>query len=329
METGSPFSAPQARCPTAGEPSVGLSSESKENVWRTCLTEMASALERTGDYRILRRLVPRSEFGASEALEDAKTCVFLDVETTGLDTSADEIVEIGLIKMKYLAGEGRFFGVPETFSAFNEPSKPLSPEITKLTGITSTMLKGQTIDPDTINVFSAGVDLVVAHNANFDRKFVERYWPAFEGMAWACSVTQLDWRSLGFESAKLTHILSHLGVFHEAHRAIDDCWALLEILSSELPDHKGTLFKALLSSARRPATRLWAERAPFQSRGRLKGRRYRWNDGSNGRPRSWFVDVDDASLPTELSFLQNEIYGREVVLPTTHLNAYTRFSCRE
>lgn len=63
-----------------------------------------------------------------------------------------------------------------------------------------------------------------------------------------------------------------------------------------------------MEAARKPTLRLWAEQSPFELKDSLKRRGYRWNDGSDGRPKSWFVDVDEAGLDGEIAFLRTEIY---------------------
>ena len=47
---------------------------------------MAETLAKSQDYRVLRRLVPRTEFASCEG-QTTKTGIMLDVETTGLDTA--------------------------------------------------------------------------------------------------------------------------------------------------------------------------------------------------------------------------------------------------
>lgn len=55
-----------------------------------------------------------------------------------------------------------------------------------------------------------------------------------------------------------------------------------------------------------------------------KRRGYRWSDGSGGRPRSWYVDVDQAAVGSELEFLKVEIYLREdFELRLEELTAFT------
>ena len=53
-----------------------------------------------------------------------------------------------------------------------------------------------------------------------------------------------------------------------------------------------------------------------------------WSDGSDGRPKSWYVDVCEAALAAELAFLRTEIYFREVEPRLQTLTAFTRFSSR-
>lgn len=50
------------------------------------LSRMAQALETSGDYRVLRRLVPRDVITPIPADHPIKVGILLDVETTGLDT---------------------------------------------------------------------------------------------------------------------------------------------------------------------------------------------------------------------------------------------------
>ncbi|BAR58147.1 DNA polymerase III epsilon subunit-like protein [Bradyrhizobium diazoefficiens] len=110
----------------------------------TDLVAMAEALSRSPDYRILRRLVARPTYVPTLG-QEVRTGVLLDTETTGLDHAKDEIIELGMVKFDYSA-DGRIVGVRDTFSAFNEPSVPISAEVTALTGITHEMVAGHRLD---------------------------------------------------------------------------------------------------------------------------------------------------------------------------------------
>ncbi|WP_316235291.1 MULTISPECIES: exonuclease domain-containing protein [unclassified Bradyrhizobium] len=142
--------------------------------------------------------------------DEVRTAVLLDTETTGLDHSRDEIVELGMLSFDY-PREGRIVGVRSVFSACHELSRPISAEVTALTGITDDMVAGQRIDSDAVSAFVASAAIVIANNAAFDRRFAERYWQIFERKAWGCSATEVDWRSHGFAGAQLGYLLHGAG----------------------------------------------------------------------------------------------------------------------
>jgi DNA polymerase-3 subunit epsilon len=57
-----------------------------------------------------------------------------------------------------------------------------------ITGITDDMVAGHRIDETAVNGSVDDAVIVIAHNAGFDRKFSERYWPIFEEKAWGCEL---------------------------------------------------------------------------------------------------------------------------------------------
>ncbi|MGY4424515.1 DNA polymerase III epsilon subunit-like protein [Bradyrhizobium sp. JR6.1] len=105
---------------------------------------MADMLMRSPDYRVLRRLAPRTEFALCEG-QATQTGILLDVETTGLNTGQDEIIELAMVKFDYLPDD-RIARITDVFSSFNEPQNPIPAEITELTGITDEMVMGRRIE---------------------------------------------------------------------------------------------------------------------------------------------------------------------------------------
>jgi DNA polymerase-3 subunit epsilon len=149
------------------------------------------------------------------------------------------------------------------------------------------MVAGRTINPADVAEFVAPAALVVAHNSAFDRRFCERLCPAFVGKAWACSLRDVSWNEEGFvNGAKLANLTTAFGLFYDGHRAAADCHAGIAILAQTLPRSGRTALSALLQSARAPRWRVWARGAPFALRESLKFRGYRWNNGTDGRPRA-------------------------------------------
>lgn len=290
------------------------------------LEAMAAELAATGEYKVLRRLRRRELFTPPDGSQPYYGVV-VDVETTGLDPMRDEVIELGMALFEYYA-DGRLVRLVNEFRGFREPSAPIPPEITRITGITDDMVRGHSIDPAAVEAFIAPAGLVVAHNAGFDRRFCERLWPGFSHRAWACSLSQIDWAGEGFEGSKLGYLLAGIGLFHTGHRAGDDCLALLEILSRPLPRSGVGAFSRLLDAARKNSIRIWAEGSPYDLKDHLKSRGYRWSDGSDGNPKAWWIEVPEDMCGAEMAYLQNEIYRREVLLPWKRVTAYERFSSR-
>jgi DNA polymerase III subunit epsilon len=284
----------------------------------------ARMLEATGDYRVLRRLQPRPVAVSRTPRQGEKIAVIIDTETTGLDQTRDEVIELGMIAFTY-DGDGQVGDVIGAFNALREPGVPVRPEITRLTGITSDMVAGQALDLGAVESFIEPADLIIAHNARFDRPFCERLSKGFEAKAWACSHSGVPWSEFGFEGSKLGYLLAQCGWFHQGHRAVEDCHALLAVLAKPLPSDAKPPFRILLASARKSLLRVWAEGSPFDMKDVLRARGYRWNDGADGRPKSWWVEVDEEAAGAELSFLRREVYRREVEPYTQRITAFERF----
>lgn len=292
----------------------------------THFAAMAEALSQSPDFRVLRRVIPRPQ-SKRQDWQITKTGVLLDLETTGLDAQKDEIIELGMVKFDFTS-DGTILGVRDILGSFNEPSVSISSEITALTGITDELVKGHRINETAVSSFVEDAVIIVAHNAGFDRKFAERYWPVFEHKAWGCSATEIEWRKHGFEGSRLSYLLHGAGFFHQAHRAVDDCHALLEILAFHLPTSGTPALAALLEKARKKTTRVWAEHSPFDLKDILKRRGYRWSDGTDGRPKSWYIDIDEDVLDDEIAFLRSEIYLRDIEPRLQTFTAFNRFSIR-
>jgi len=83
-----------------------------------------------------------------------------------------------------------------------------------------------------------------------------------------------------------------------------------------------------LRSSERSRVRIYAENAPFDMKDQLKGRGYRWSDGSDGKPRAWWIEIDDELQEEEFRYLRTEIYCREDAEPlTVRLTAYRIVKC--
>ena len=291
--------------------------------------EMADKLSAHPDFKVKRRLVPILDFGPGSG-GPTKRILILDTEATGLDWRAENIIELAMLSVDVDLHTGQPVGVVEVYEDFEDPGRPIPSEIVKLTGITDHDVKGQKLNEVKINAMVERADLIVAHNAGFDRPFVENRLEVFEHKAWACSFAGINWKAQGLGSAKLEFLCSELGWFYDAHRAQVDCHALLRVLSSNLktqPDDLPTSgFLQLLKSAEQARTVVKAFGSPFESKDKLKARGYRWD----AEAKVWFTAVKSAdALEAEAEWLKTQIYGgRSARIGLETQDAWVQFSSR-
>ena len=286
--------------------------------------QLASTLASHPDYRVLRRLAPQLLFPPASG--PSLRVLVLDTETTGLNASRDKVIELALLAFDLDLATGEPAGLLQVYDGLEDPGAPLSTEVQQLTGISDDMLRGQRLDQARIDELLAGAQLVIAHNAAFDRPFVEARLPAFAELNWACSFADIDWKRQGRDSAKLSALAMALGWFYDAHRAEMDCHALLAVLRPPLPLDERNGLMHLVEAAKRPSYRLQATGAPFEAKDLLKARNYRWD----GNLRVWFTQLkDEPALLAETQWLKAQVYeGRPARVQVEQLGARQRYSGR-
>jgi len=287
--------------------------------------QLARALEAHPDYRVLRRLVPRTDFGIRPQGPIGRVVV-LDTETTGLDCPQDRIIELALLRVDVDVASGQAVRVSDSYDGLEDPGQPIPEFACKLTGITDDMVRGRRLDDRRIASLLSGTDLVIAHNAKFDRPFVEARLPSFASLPWACSMADIDWTGEDRRSRRLEYLAMQFGWFYDAHRAGMDCHALLAVLNQPLPVSGRTGLARLLQAARAPSFRVFADAAPFAAKDLLKARGYRWD----AERRVWHAQLgDEAALREEGVWLKSNVYGgHSASITVEKQDARVRFSAR-
>jgi DNA polymerase-3 subunit epsilon len=294
----------------------------------TSAQDLIEQLTATGDYKVIRRLQPVDHYHDDNPAIEKQIGLYLDTEATGLDPDIDKVIELALVPFEYDA-EGRIYRILPAYNALQDPGVPISAFITRITGITDEMVAGQAIDLDQVARLLSSASLVIAHNARFDRPFVELLHPGFETIAWACSIADVNWNEEGFEGVKLEYLGYKYGFYYEGHRATIDCLAGIELLSQTLPGSGERVLKRLLDNAQRTDVRLWAVRAPFEKKDVLKARGYRWSPGGEGILKAWYKDLPEDQADAEMLYLNQEVYPKAVgVLPMGRFDATVRYSRR-
>lgn len=255
------------------------------------------------DFRLLERL-PWDENTTlplllSDPSEDDAYLVLLDTETTGVDKVKDGIVELGMLAVRYQPTTGKIVMITSKYSELEDCGVPISPESQAIHGISQEDVLGKSFDDDFIANWMSPANIVMAHNAAFDRAFFDRRFTSLNDKAWACSFLEMPWREAGFESGKLEYMLYRNGYFYDGHRALTDCFAMAWLFNMH-----PSLLKGLLDRSGRRTYMVRAWGAPIEVKDLLKARGYRFDDGrASGANKHWWREVDEAAMPEERKFL--------------------------
>ena len=155
-----------------------------------------------------------------------QTYVVFDLETTGLDFMNNGITEIGAVKL--VGGK-----ITEQFTTLVKPDYPITEENISITGITPEMVKDSpkigAVIPDFMKFIDGAV--LVAHNADFDMKFVKRFAGAegYEVKNKVLDTVEIARAKLPFLKRHDLHTLAdHFGIVFHHHRALSDSYATAE-----------------------------------------------------------------------------------------------------
>jgi len=288
-------------------------------------------LEKSDQFRVIERLNAPQHYQLGEP-NTARIGIVIDTETTGLDASLDKIIELGFIAFEYDASSGLIYRILHSYDGFEDPHEPLQDIVKQITGINDAMLLNQHLDDLEINTWLEKADLIIAHNAAFDRQMLERRLPISRKANWACTFNDIGWQDEDISSLKLDYIAYKLGFFFDGHRAVNDAQATLHLLSKSLPCSGKRAMASLLASAREKTHRFFAVRAPFDKKDELKARGYRWlaDFTQAGKKGVWSKSISESDREAEQKWLSDTIYKDKTALfIDKEVNAIDRYSIRE
>lgn len=206
--------------------------------------------------------LPRLAAGAAadRALDEVEWVV-VDLETTGLSVESCTILEIGAVRIVGLR-------TVERFQTLVDPGQPIPPRITALTGIDRDTIGDAPRLASAMHAFSRWADVrtapaFVAHNAQFDERFVRRALARYGLADWEGPVVctrKLARRLLPtLRRYDLDTLCAQFGIANAArHRALGDAEAtaraLLELLELGRAGHALRTLGDLLALQDAPAS---------------------------------------------------------------------------
>lgn len=154
-------------------------------------------------------------------------CV-LDTETTGLSAYYDEIIEIGILRV-------RDNQIVDSYSQLIKPKHEIDEFITSLTGITNEMVKNMPSIKEVKNdVLSfIGDDVILGHNTSFDIRFLNA---GFETELPNEYMDTMQFARKLFPELshhRLSDLVACLGLSNNEHRSIADCISTKELYDAE------------------------------------------------------------------------------------------------
>lgn len=184
--------------------------------------------------------------------------IFFDLETTGLSSTTESILEIAAVVID------EDYNAIDTFQSFINPGKPIPYMITKITSIDNSMVKNARSEFIVLNEFMNWIkkynpEIVAGHNIKrFDLRWIQEKTNKYgitnqmpsEILDTLDYATKLHRDGVlrnykattakGNVSFKLEHLVNFFGLEEQSHRAIDDVYQNI-IVYRNLKSLEGTV----------------------------------------------------------------------------------------
>lgn len=208
---------------------------------------------------------------------DEETCLriaVMDTETTGLDYQTDEVIELAIVVV-VLNERLEFCAIERRYNQLQQPITPITPELTAIHGITNEEVEGKRFDLILAKELLDKCHYILCHNSKFDRNFIDKIIPTMAKKQYLCSLTQIDWdkRKRLIPTKNLISLAVSHGFYFEAHRAIIDTLAVVELMN------RANTYAEVIESANQDVVEVqWV--LSFHDKDHAKANKFNWNPDS-------------------------------------------------
>lgn len=219
-----------------------------------------------------------------------RNALIIDTETTGLDPKLDCVIEVGMV-LYSVEHQSTLMQFSTLLPAGSNPCESINRISCAALQSTALARANRTLEwVMTLSEFLNEPEVVVAHNAEFDRQFFPIDLP------WLCTKFDFQWpRQLREGDSLINTALAHgIGV-GSAHRALTDC-QLIAALFDRMDDLQG-----MFERARRPKA-IFQALVAFKDRELAKAAGFRWDADAKRWTRRMAID-DAGSLPFPVQML--------------------------
>ena len=215
--------------------------------------------------------------------------LILDTETTGLEPSRAQCIELGAV-LFHVPSRSVLSQVSFLMPAQRNPAQHVNGIAPQITQLSQPWQAGLTCFESMLEA----ADAVLAHNVAFDRQWfgIDPLPPIHK--PWICSMEDIHWpseRHLRPNPSVRDLALAYGVPVWAAHRALTDCTYLVQVFE------RCTELEALLQAAMEPR-QLFRANLPYAERHRAKEAGFRWNDPVRG---AWSRRLSDREVAA-LSF---------------------------
>jgi DNA polymerase-3 subunit epsilon len=153
--------------------------------------------------------------------------MIIDVESSGVDPQKDTLLEVGAVlwnveQCAVIGAWSELVSNPPVNAAYSINRIP--PALLNVRGVAS-IIQVQL----RLAALIARADVLIAHNADFDRGFLQANGVDFQGRPWICSMDDLEYPRPTSSRALTAIALAHDVGIVQAHRALADCMLLARL----------------------------------------------------------------------------------------------------